>query len=165
MLNITNNAFVGIFGKDTSGVMKSKRFYFLILVIKFFSALTPVLIAMAVSNLVTVLKYVGLLVFFIGFIVPILLQLRSQWVCRRLFMAAMTKQVDLQNSASDHKDNSGAHQKSEEQFLLLSSRFDGKPSDLYMTPYSNICSYWPAVAIITVVTVVMFAFMTAGLFF
>ena len=79
-------------------------------------------------------------------------------------MAAMTKQVDLQNTSSDHKDNS-VHQKSEEQFSLLSSRFNGKPSDLYMTPYSNICSYWPAVAIITVVTVVMFAFMIAGLFF
>ena len=164
MLNITNNAFVGILGKDTAAVMKSRHSYFLILMMKFFSAITPILIAMAVSNLVTVLKYVGLLLFIIGFIVPILLQLRSQWVCRRVFMAAMTKQVDLQNTSSDHKDNS-VHQKSEEQFSLLSSRFNGKPSDLYMTPYSNICSYWPAVAIITVVTVVMFAFMIAGLFF
>ena len=164
MLNITNNAFVGILGKDTAAVMKSRHSYFLILMMKFFSAITPILIAMAVSNLVTVLKYVGLLLFIIGFIVPILLQLRSQWVCRRVFMAAMTKQVDLPNSVSDQKDN-GGHQKSEEQFLLLSSRFNGKPSDLYMTPYSNICSYWPAVAIITVVTVVMFAFMIAGLFF
>ena len=164
MLSITNNAFVGILGKDTAAVMKSRRSYFLILVMKFFSAITPILIAMAVSNLVTVLKYVGLLLFIISFIVPILLQLRSQWVCRRVFMAAMTKQVDLPNSVSDQKDN-GVHQKSEEQFLLLSSRFNGKPSDLYMTPYSNICSYWPAVAIITVVTVVMFAFMIAGLFF
>ena len=165
VLNITNNAFVGIFGKDTAEVTKSRRSYFLILAIKFFSAITPILVAMAVSNLVTVLKYVGLMGFIIGFVVPILLQLRSQWVCRSVFMAALTKQVDISNSVGDHKDNGGAHQKSEEQFLLLSSRFNGKPSDLYMTPYSNICSYWPAVAIIAAVTVVMFAFMIAGLFF
>ena len=71
VLNITNNAFVGILGKDTAGVMKSRHSYLLILTIKFFSALTPILIAMAVSNLVTVFKYVGLVGFVIGFVVPI----------------------------------------------------------------------------------------------
>ena len=144
--------------------MKSRCSYFLILAIKFFSAIIPILIAMAVSNLVTVLKYVGLMGFILCFVVPILLQLRSQWVCRRVFMAALTKQVSIPNSVSDRKDN-GVHQKSEKQFLLLSSRFNRKPSDLYMTLYSNICSYWPAVAIITVVAVVMFALIIAGLFF
>ena len=31
-----------------------------------------------------------------------------------------------------------------------------KPSHLYMTPYSNVFSYWPAVVIVTAVCFVLF---------
>ena len=53
--------------------------------IKFFSAILPIVAALFVSNLVYVLKYAGITGFFICFLFPTALQLRSIWVCSREF--------------------------------------------------------------------------------
>ena len=53
----------------------------------------------------------------------------------------------------------------EERSLLIRTSFQEKPSALYMTPYSNIFSYWPAVVVIGVVDIVMCVLAVASFFF
>ena len=120
---------------------------------KLLSALLPVLVAMAVSNLVTAFKYVGLIDFLISLGNVILLQLRSQWVCKQRFTAALKEHIDLAHSSNGGDRNDGSKED-----LLLSSSHNVKPSHLYMTPYSTVLSYWPVVVIVTAVCTVMFGF-------
>ena len=51
---------------------------------------------------------------------------------------------------------------STEKDLLVPSHV--KPSHLYMTPYSSVFSYWPAVVIVTAVCFVMFGLNVFSLF-
>ena len=53
--------------------------------IKVLAATLPMVAALFVSNLVYVLKYAGITGFFICFLFPTALQLRSIWVCSREF--------------------------------------------------------------------------------
>ena len=87
--------YVGLLGKDTADPGLTWVSYSFLLLLKFFAALTPVLVAMVVSNLVTVFKYVGVIEFVIGLGNIILLHVRSQWVCKHKFLAALKNQVDL----------------------------------------------------------------------
>ena len=115
---------------------------------------------MAVSNLVTVFKYIGVIEFLISVGNIVLLQVRSQWVCKHKFGAALKKHVDLPHSSSN-----GNHDiEHKERDLLLSSSHHVQPSHLYMTPYSTVFSYWPVVVIVTAVCVVMFGFNVFSVF-
>ena len=157
VLNMVNNVHVAILGKDTADSGKTWKSFIIILLMKFFTGLLPILVAMAVSNLVTVLKYTGLISFFQCFLVPILLHIRSQWVCKKTFQKVLhTKYQD--NSAGE--DDTG--EKSE---LISSSKTTIKPKDLYMTPYSNIFSHWPTVVVTSLVCIVLFALTIVSFFF
>ena len=160
LLAISNNIFVCLLGKDTAdpGLTWASRIFLHLL--KFFSALLPVLVAMAVSNLVTVFKYVGIIDFLISLGNIILLQVRSQWVCKQRFTAALKERVDLPHSTNNGNQNESheLEDNSKEKNLLLSSRRVPQPSHLYMTPYSTVLSHWPAVIIVTAVCTVMFGF-------
>ena len=122
-------------GKDSADA--SKLWFVLLLVIKFVYTLVPILVAMGVSNLVSILKFLGALVIFYNFVIPLLLQLTSQRLCYKTFWQILQSSYDL---------NDSSHENSR---LVPSSV---KPSDLYMTPYSNIFSHWPVVAVIGVMT-------------
>ena len=75
-----------ICGRDTSRKSKHPtRDCVLHYVIKFISASLPIVAALFVSNLVYVLKYAGITGFFICFLFPTALQLRSIWVCSKEF--------------------------------------------------------------------------------
>lgn len=155
LLAISNNVYVGLLGKDTADPRNTWISYGFLLLLKFFAALLPVLVAMAVSNLVTVFKYIGVIEFLISVGNIILLQVRSQWVCKHKFVAALKKHVDLPHSSSN-----GNHdiEHKERDLLLSSSSHHVQPSHLYMTPYSTVLSYWPVVVIVTAVCTVMFGF-------
>ena len=105
LMNISNNVFVCLL--DRQGHCNSRNTcasYSFLLLLKFFSALIPVLVAMGVSNLVTVFKYIGIIEFLISVGNTTILQIRSQWVCKRRFTAALKKQVDLPYSSNGDRD-------------------------------------------------------------
>ena len=159
LLIISNNVFVCLLGKDTADPRKTWASRIFLFLLKFFAALTPILVAMAVSNLVTIFKYIGLIDFLISIGIVILLQLRSQWVCKQRFTAALKEHVDLPHTINtDRNEGDELKDNLNEKYLLLSSHRVPQPSHLYMTPYSTVLSYWPAVIIVTAVCTVMFGF-------
>ena len=163
VLTMVDNIYTVFFGKDSSQAPKTWTTFFIRMGMKFVSAILPILVALAVSNLVTVLKFAGLIGFFICFFIPTLLQLSSQWICVKTFKAALEPRTTLQDN-SFCSDNEQPRAKSAENAPLITSP-QVKPSELYMTPYSNIFSYWPAVVIIGGVGVLLFALTVASLFF
>ena len=83
---IANNIYTVAFCRDTTKKSKHPKLdYCLYLIIKLFSALLPIVAALFISNLVVVLKYAGLMGFFISLLFPTALQIRSIWVCNKEF--------------------------------------------------------------------------------
>ena len=159
MLLVVNNIYIGLFGKDSAEASKSWRPFIVLVFMKFLVSLAPILVALAVSNLVTVLKYSGFSSFFHSFVIPIVLQLSSQWVCYKMFKRALQSNYDLRDSSSN------GHMTAEEKTQLIqSSSSPVKASDLYMTPYSSVFSHWPTVAIVAVVSVILFGLTFSSLF-
>ena len=164
---ITSNNIYTIFtGKDSTEAGKSWFTCIFLLVIKFVSAMVPILVAVGVSNLVTVLKYLGLITFFHSFGIPIALQLSSQWICYKKFKQTHQSSYDLQESSSFNGNGSNNNHRQERSRLVQSSSVPSsvKPSDLYMTPYSTIFSHWPAVVILGVISFVMLTLTIISLF-
>lgn len=81
---IVNNIYSVVLGRDTSQD-KGWKLFFIQISMKLVAAVLPIAIAMGVSNLVYVLKYAGLVGFFIVLLFPIALQLTSQWKCYKQF--------------------------------------------------------------------------------
>lgn len=162
VLALVNNLFVVVFGKDSAQARKSWAYFIILFLMKFSCALLPIMLAMAVSNLITVLKYTGFTSLFLTLFTPAFLQLTSQWVCRKTFKQALETNYKLKESSSESKD---IQPDTGERSLLIRSTSQKKPSALYMTPYSNIFSYWPAVVIFLGMDVVMFALIVASFFF
>ena len=81
---MVNNIYTVVLGKDTT---QHKGWYYTLihLGMKFLAASLPIDVSLFVANLVFVTKYAGLTGFFLCFYFPILLQLRSQWVCQKMF--------------------------------------------------------------------------------
>ena len=124
--------------------------------------LLPLLVAMSVSNLVTVLKYTGFGSFFMAIIVPLLLQLRSQWVCCRTFNNS--KRHELQESSSAVVSTKKHSNSIEETTPLTSSNSTTvSNSSLYLTPYSTPLSHWPFVLVIGSIGMLMFFIASGGL--
>ena len=153
VLVVSNNIYTVLTGKDSADA--SKLWFVLLLVIKFVYTLAPIVVAMGVSNLVTVLKFLGVLVIFYDYVIPLLLQLTSQRLCYKTFEQILQSSYDLPESST----NGGSQESSR---LVPSSV---KPSDLYMTPYSNIFSHWPVVAVLGVMTLLMFVFTVMSSFY
>ena len=99
---IVNNIYTVIFGKDTSQD-KGRRLCLIQLSMKFVIALIPILIALFVSNLVYVLKYAGLAGFFVALFFPIILQLKSQWVCVNRFHYMIDIDSPVQSQSHDNE--------------------------------------------------------------
>ena len=162
VLTMVDNIYTVFFGRDSTQAPKTWKIFFIRMGMKFVAAILPIFVAMAVSNLVTVLKFAGLLGFFICFFIPTILQLSSQYVCNKTFKPALlSNQHDtLQDTSFSPDEMSG---NSSESAPLISSQV--KSSDLYMTPYSTIFSYWPAVVVIGIVGAMLFGLTVSSLFF
>lgn len=162
VLTMVDNIYTVFFGRDSSQAPKTWKTFFIRMGMKFVAAILPIFVAMAVSNLVTVLKFAGLMGFFICFFIPTTLQLSSQYKCNKTFKPALQqyKQETLQDTSFSPDEMPG---NSSESAPLISSQI--KPSDLYMTPYSTIFSYWPAVVIIGGVGIMLFGLTVSSLFF
>ena len=165
---IANNIYSVFFRQDTG--KRSKRCDQLLKVlIRLFSAVTPLAVAFGISNLVTVLQYSGLPGFILSFVFPFALQLRSIRVCKRIFCGVRTVQTfsfmatnsTEQEKSDSMKLNAGAD--------VIPSPQEKKPqneSSLYMTLYSTrILSHPIAVIIIGIIGELLFLLTIAGFFF
>lgn len=137
---ITNNIYLTLFGRDTSKKSKTPKLDFgLQILIKFITAVLPIAAAMLISNLVYVLKYAGLMGFFIAFFFPTALQLSSTWKCSKVFGTRAGSGVDsplLREGAKACQLQNG----SELSYRNLSPSSQSKLSQMcasYQTPYSN----------------------------
>ena len=155
---IVNNVYGSVVGHDSVEASKSWRRSILLMVMKIVTALIPISVAMFVSNLVTVLKYLGLLELCLSLAFPVLLQLCSQRLCYKTFKCALDSASVLHESSTFAENTNDNHKESEDSSRLIQPATVSpvKPSDLYMTPYSTIFSHWPVVVGIAVIGVVIF---------
>lgn len=136
---IANNIYMVITGRDTSEAGKWKYDWLLRLSIRFFSSILPLALGFAAANLVFILTYAGQLGFVTYFLVPVVLQLRSIYVCKKTFSPRPSKPEISSGSVllNDELESSPLVTNAEKQ-----SGFT------YMTPYSNVvCSHPIFVAI------------------
>ena len=145
---MVNNMYTVIFRQDTSQD-HSWRSFFIRLSMKFLAALLPILVAMFISNLVQVLNYAGIIGFFICYLFPTLLQLRSQWVCNKTFKDCLTR-----CTLTSHVKTVQGGEKTP--LLETASNSSCWNSHLYMTPYSTIFSYFPVVIFLGMIGVISF---------
>ena len=157
---IANNIYLIITGRDSND---DKRRYakLALLGLKFVCAVLPLALAFAVSNLLDVVQYAGLLGFAICHLFPAMLQFASQYHCVKVFW-------DVQ-----HGINSG-----DEVTPLLGHRWLGGltsaslwkrwwltwKNPAYWTPHSTIISHPISVAIICVICSILFG-LSVGSFF
>ena len=149
VITTVNNIYIVVFGRDSAFARTSCKSYLILQMLKAVVAILPLLVALSVSNLVTVLKYAGLLSFFIAFMIPTVLQIRSQWVCRREFSKVDINQQELHDSDCETSQ-------------LLSGRKTAPSSALYTTPYSTVFSHWIFAAILGVVEILLTVLAFAG---
>ena len=76
---------MAITGRDTTEPPKWRYDSILRLSLRFIMATLPIMLAFGAANLVFILKYTGLLAFGICFLFPSVLQLRSMYVCNKMF--------------------------------------------------------------------------------
>ena len=130
---IANNIYMVITGRDTSEKGRWKYDWLLRLFIRLFSAILPLVLGFAAANLVFIITYAGLLGFVTYFLVPAVLQLRSIYVCKKMFNPQPPK-PDMSSGS-----------------IMLSNEMESSPlvtiaekesGFTYMTPYSNVvCSH------------------------
>ena len=136
VFTISNNLFVLFTGSDSTELTKHKYGRLLLISLRVGTAILPIVAALFIANLVYVVKYGGLLGLFICYFFPIILQLRSQYVCHKMFKKAFST-ITLSTS---------------EEMPLLAGRHH-KTNGLkwrettYYTPYSNVFSH-PIIVIV-----------------
>ena len=135
VMTMINSLCIIIFRKDSVQVSETWKGFILLLLLKFLAAVVPLLVAMAVSNLVEVLKFAGLSSIVLTYLIPSVLQLASQRVCKKTFAKALEPVEEEQDGIENKKSK-------ETSPLVSSTKID--ESVLYMTPYSNMFSYWPS---------------------
>ena len=109
------------------------------LCLRFIVAVLPLALAFGAANLVFILQYAGLLGFGIGFLFPVVLQLRSIYICNKLFGKRAAPRGSVMVNV--------------EKTPLLDSvqKCDRR---IYMTPYSNVVLSHP----IFVILIALFGF-------
>ena len=141
---IVNNLYILITGHDTSKDPIYKFDIFLRILLRVVNALLPIVAAFCVANIIYIIKYAG----FVGFLClafPVLLQIKSIYVCKKRFSSAVV--VDKRESpllmekldAISSEENTEASI-SERKELLLAEDREEEPvysEHFYMTPYST----------------------------
>jgi hypothetical protein len=132
---IANNIYMVITGRDTSETGKWKYDWLLRLFIRFFSAILPVALGFAAANLVFILTYAGQLGFVTYFLVPVVLQLRSIYVCKKMFSPQSAEPEISSGSVMLSKELESSP-------LVTNAEKKSRFTMSYMTPYSNVvCSH------------------------
>lgn len=130
---MSNNLFVVFTGLDTTELNKCKHGRLLLVVLRLVTAIPPIVASLFIANLVYVVTYAGLLGLCICYLFPIILQLRSQYVCHKTFGEVFTRVSSFSVTVS-------------EELPLLAGRHH-RTSGLrwrvktYYTPYSNVFSH------------------------
>lgn len=122
---IANNVYMALTGRDTSKISGKKYDWILRLVLRVIIAVLPLAMAFGAANLVFILQYAGQLGFAICFLFPVVLQLRSIYICSKIFGTSGAPKNVIVNV---------------EKTPLLKSAVTSKwwRSYQYMTPYSNV---------------------------
>ena len=117
---------------------KWKYDWLLRLCIRFFSAVLPLALGFAAANLVFILTYAGQLGFVTYFLVPVVLQLRSIYVCKKMF--SPQPEPDISTGSEDVM---LSEEVSERSPLMTNAEKEKLENGFtYMTPYSNVvCSH------------------------
>ena len=172
---IVNNIYTVVFGRDTSQTHGVK--HKLIQVgMKLTASILPIAIGFFVSNLVYVLKYAGLLGFFISLFFPMLFQLSSQWVCCQLFTVSKSPNQMAKNIASSSQgptiqekqpllpNGKASLYKKDKRRFIFEFFFTFKYRSSYKTPYSTPLSYPLCVIGFFIVAVICFVLTIVSLF-
>ena len=152
VFTISNNLFVLFTGSDSTELNKHRYGRLMLIALRLGTAILPIIASLFIANLVYVVKYAGLLGLFICYFFPIILQLRSQYVCHKTF-AGVLSHTSLSIS---------------EELPLLASRTH-KSGGLkwrdrtYYTPYSNIFSHPIIVMVFGVISLVACGLVIASL--
>ena len=156
---VSNNLYMALTGRDTSETRKGKYSGVVLLLVRLFTAVLPLGLAFGAANLVFILKYAGLLGFAMYFLFPAVLQLRSAYVCSKIFgQATQDKKTESMMLST-----SGRLEKSP----LVSTATEEKKSlwKYNMTPYSNVILSHPIfVAIIGFLGFCLFVMSSVSLF-
>lgn len=167
ILVIVNNIYTVVFGRDSSED-SSWTSFFIRLVMKFMIASMAILVAVGISNLIVILEYSGLVSFLTSLIMPCLLQLRSQWVCWKMFGKKSEKQPSHELDEMSRKTAAGSGDS--DPLLPQDSLHSPTPSsccskrDCYTTPYSTFLSHPVAVILIGIMVTICFLLSIASIF-
>ena len=140
---IVNNIYIILTGQDTSAKPRWKCDWIFRFILRFVAALLPLLAAMGIANLIYVLKYAGLVGFIIALFFPAVLQLRSIYVCNKVFGLSTTHTADNDTCTLSEKvpliQNSGKELSKADNMIKLSGvlEFHRKNRITYITPYSR----------------------------
>ena len=171
---IVNNIYTVVLGRDTSQVSGWKH-CLLQIGMKLVAGLGPISLAMFISNLVYILKYAGLIGFFITFFSPVVFQLSSSWVCYNTFSYMVVDDVK-KVADSSIKLQPIINGKQEDKLLLDDTQtksftktlfdflFTCRNNELYKTPYSTILSHPLCVIALFLLAVMWFILTVVSLF-
>lgn len=154
VFTISNNLFILFTGSDSTELAKHKYGKLLLIGLRVGTALLPIIASLFIANLVYVVKYGGLLGLFICYFFPIILQLRSQYVCHRIFRGVFSRVSPVSDSEELPLLAGRRHRTSE----LLKWRVT-----TYYTPYSNVFSHPVIVMMFGVVAMVACGLIIASL--
>lgn len=126
---VSNNLYLLIMGRDVLKAPQHLLDYLFRVVLSVFVAILPILAAFVVANLVTVLKFVGL-VTFMNYIFPVLLQLSSIHVCKKKFRSPQKDHLPNNNESKVETSSR------ELGWTWLKNWVVGGDRALYATPYS-----------------------------
>ena len=147
---LSNNLFVMFTGSDTTELNRHKNGKLILVALRLVTATLPVVAALFIANLVYIVTYAGLLGLCICYLFPIMLQLRSQYVCYKSFegaAAGVTLPRELPLLGDRHPRTAGL-------------RWRVKS---YYTPYSNVFSHPFIVIVFGVVASITCGFIIASL--
>lgn len=171
---VVNNFYIIIVGRDSSKPTSGRYRWLdfaLRITLRLIVAIVPILASMGVANLIYVLKYAGLMGFFICFFFPTILQTRSIYVCKRVFVPSQISlsgshsNAEKQSLLSSLEPNEAAEISSLKHSLLSAKKLKGKERLFtYMTPYSNrCCSHWLVILLVGVLGGCLFVLALASL--
>ena len=187
---VADNVYLALFCRDISQE-KGWKPTLMLLVLRLVISLVPLVMAMFVTNLVYVSKYAGLIGFFVSMACPVVLQLRSQWVCRERLASVIAISTETTNhtdesgveesmNVADQNDDNDVASQQTNPFLkgstieknnsfsirkFLTFFWCFQHSVLYHTPYSTVLSYPLSVFFFSILLVILFLFAVSSLFF
>lgn len=152
---IANNVYIIITGRDSTDDKRQYVKLFLLL-LKFICAVLPLALAFAVSNLLYVVEYAGLLGFAICHLYPAMLQFASQYHCMKVF-GGSTCSI---NASDEGAPLLGKAKKGN----FLKNWWLTWKNPAYWTPHSTFISHPISVSIICVICLILFG-LSVGSFF